>query len=178
MNGLPTPSLGDNIGDSDRRRNLLRKRAEEELKRRRSAQKPDGARQPVSRPKPPQRAAESVSQDGWVVDPKTGKRYKPLAGNDPSLVSAMNRTENRGKHVPLETLRETYSVDPDFDLDDLSKTAETFMAHLRVPPNREEMQRIIEERKQKELDNIRRTAELEKEWQAEKERFDKNEENQ
>lgn len=84
----------------------------------------------VSLPEPePQVAADHPSEleDGWVIDEKTGKKYKPI----PKSVY-----KGKGKNaIPLLLIE-------DFDADNMTGEAETYLSHLRVPPDKEEQERL------------------------------------
>ena len=43
----------------------------------------------------------------------------------------------------------------DMDIDDLSGEADRFLAHLRIPPNKEEMQRLRDERRRRAMESTR-----------------------
>lgn len=81
----------------------------------------------------------------WRTDPKTGKRYKVMAGLDSAFLKAAKRSG--ATDMSLEQLMENVKADPDFDGDDLNKSAETFMAHLRVPPSKKEKVKLQREKK-------------------------------
>lgn len=86
-------------------------------------------------------------QDGalWRTDPKTGKRYKVLMATPKEALVAYRR--NKGV-ISKEQLMKLIELDEDFTLDDLNSTAETFMAHLRVPPSKEEKEALIRKKQQ------------------------------
>lgn len=97
--------------------------------------------------KPRRRAPEppvTPEDDGWAVDPKTGKRYKKLAISPPEAVKASIKNKNAG--LTLEQARKMIEVDKDFDIDDWDKTADMFLAHLRVAPDKDEIERLRQER--------------------------------
>lgn len=79
-------------------------------------------------------------EDGllWAIDPKYGKKYRVLEGASPEAVKA-----GKGGFDSLSALRAYVDEDVEgFDIDDLNGTAEAFLAHLRVPPDKEEMERL------------------------------------
>lgn len=84
------------------------------------------------------------TDDRWRIDPRTGKRYKVLKQSSKEAIAASKRNKNGG--LTLEQARQLIEEEEDFDVDDLNKSAETFMAHLRVPPNREELEQLRAER--------------------------------
>lgn len=95
-----------------------------------------------SRPKAatPSSVNEDID-DGYAIDPKTGKRYKKL----PTVPKDVVRADKKSGGLSLEQLRNSIP-EADFDLDDLNGAADMFLAHLRVPPDKEEMKRLREER--------------------------------
>ena len=68
--------------------------------------------------------AEETLPEGWTVDPKTGKKYRILP-----------KTQLDGEGNPILQF-------PDFDIDNLNGEADTFLAHLRVPPSRNEIEEL------------------------------------
>lgn len=94
-------------------------------------------------PSPTKEVPKSREEDrGWRVDPKTGKKYKVLAKNSPDAV----KSAKNGEGLTLDQLFKYTEDDPDFNLDDLNGSAETFLAHLRVPPSPEELKKLRAER--------------------------------
>lgn len=84
-------------------------------------------------------------EDGeWALDPKTGKRYKALPSTPREAIAAYKRT--KGKGLSKSEMLAFIETSEDFDIDDLNGTAETFMAHLRVPPSPEEREEILRKR--------------------------------
>lgn len=112
---------------------------------------------PITAPTPePQPSAPlEEAEDGWVIDPVTGKRHKELAGYKKGVMHSSAKIIKAGG-LTLQQLRLAVDEDKDFDLDDLNGSAEMFLSHLRVPPNKEEQKRLIEERarRQKQYDRI------------------------
>lgn len=89
----------------------------------------------------PQERAPRQAEDlppGWAIDPKTGKKYKQLASANPEAIKAFKASN--GKGLSVEELMRYTADDDDFDLDDLNGSAETFLAHLRVPVPKEEIE--------------------------------------
>lgn len=70
---------------------------------------------------PPQR-------EGWKTDPKTGKSYKVIP-----------KSEYDSEGNPILHL-------DDLNLDDLNGEANKYLAHLRVPPDRDEMEKLRAEK--------------------------------
>lgn len=103
------------------------------------------ASEPSSDRTPP-RSAERT-EEGFSIDPKTGKKYKELPGFKPGVLenkAAVKIAKTVG--MTLTQLRATTEMDPDFNLDDLNGSANLFLPHLRVPPNKEEQMRLREEK--------------------------------
>lgn len=114
---------------------------------------------PAAQPETPRRpkAPEPEPKLGpeWEIDPKTGKPYKRIAGYKDGVMKSRAAVTNVSKKgATLEQLRMMVEDEPDFNLDDLNGSAETFLAHLRVPPNKEEQKKLLEERaaRQKQFD--------------------------
>ena len=80
----------------------------------------------------------------WSVDPKTGKRYKSLPSTPKEAIAAYKKTKGAG--LSKSEMMAFVQTQEDFDIDDLNGTAETFMAHLRVPPSLEEREEILRKR--------------------------------
>jgi hypothetical protein len=77
------------------------------------------------------------------VDAATGKRYKKVPGVTREAIVAHRKSPNG---LSVEELLKYSQFDEDFNLDDLTGTAEVFLAHLRVPPSKEEQERLRQER--------------------------------
>lgn len=104
--------------------------------RRRPAPQPEPARRSAA----PQVLEETVAEDDrWTVDPKTGKPYKKFLQIPKEEVEYFNKS----KGSMTRQMRELLESEEDFDIDDLNGTANTFMAHLRVPPSAEEREEIL-----------------------------------
>lgn len=87
---------------------------------------------PKSAPEPVLPVEEKL-EEGWAIDPKTGVKYKKI----PKSVF-----EGKGKNaIPVLAIE-------DFDVDDMSGEAETYLGHLRVPPNKEEQEKLKQLRAQ------------------------------
>ena len=87
---------------------------------------------PVSQPEPEVDLAPEL-EEGWAIDKRTGKKYKTI----PKSVY-----EGKGKNaVPVLMIE-------DFDADNMTGEAETYLSHLRVPPDKEEQERLKQLRAQ------------------------------
>lgn len=91
--------------------------------------------------KEPEVAIEVDTDDGWAIDSKTGKRYKPLMATPKEVLAAYKKTKGAG--FDRKQAMAMIEVQDDFSIDDLNGSAETFMAHLRVPPSKEEREELI-----------------------------------
>lgn len=84
-------------------------------------------------PKPVPEPVEDELEEGWAIDPKTGVKYKTI----PKSVF-----EGKGKNaIPVLAIE-------DFDVDDMTGEAETYLGHLRIPPNKEEQEKLKQLRAQ------------------------------
>ena len=122
--------------------------------------------------KPQNTEKPTDSDDSWRVDPKTGKKYKLMPGFkniDKMTKSSIKNIAANG--ASMETLRTLVDEDPDFSLDDLNGSADTFLSHLRVPPDKEEQAKLIAERKARQEAYDRLAEELSAEEDAEVENF-------
>lgn len=83
-------------------------------------------------------------ENGWITDPATGKKHKVLGGFKRG-VKLDKKTLDAGSNgkIGLNDLRSMLEDNDEFELDDLNGSAEIFMAHLRVPPDKEEQKRLI-----------------------------------
>ena len=90
------------------------------------------------------------SEDRWVTDAKTGVRHKELSRIPKNVLSAMHKVAKSGGTPSSSELR-FIPREKDFDSIDaftgagMDAMAETFLGHLRVPPNEEELKRLREE---------------------------------
>lgn len=120
-------------------RNIEKSRVESNKNRRDSTEQARKSKPRAATPVP-----SSVNEDiddGYAIDPKTGKKYKKL----PNVPKDVVRADKKSGGLSLEQLRNSIP-EADFDLDDLNGAADLFLAHLRVPPDKEEMKRLREER--------------------------------
>lgn len=90
------------------------------------------------------------SEDRWVIDTKTGVRHKELNRIPKNVLSAMHKVAKSGGTPSASEFR-FIPREKDFDSIDaftgagMDAMAETFLGHLRVPPNEEELKRLREE---------------------------------
>ena len=90
------------------------------------------------------------SDDRWVIDAKTGVRHKELSRIPKNVLSAMHKVAKSGG-TPSSSELKFIPREKDFDSIDaftgagMDAMAETFLGHLRVPPNEEELKRLREE---------------------------------
>lgn len=101
------------------------------------------------------------STESWEIDPVTGKKFKALPGYKEGVSFSKTKTKEYANHgMTITDLRTFVDVDDDFNMDDLKGTAETFLPHLRVPPDKEEQERLRKARaaQQKEHDRAYESA--------------------
>jgi len=90
------------------------------------------------------------SNDRWVTDAKTGVKHKELSRIPKNVLSAMHKVAKSGG-TPSSSELKFIPREKDFDSIDaftgagMDAMAETFLGHLRVPPNEEELKRLREE---------------------------------
>lgn len=110
---------------------------------------PDLAPTPVKKQvKQPAQASSAPKEelpDGWYIDPKTKKKIKRLPGVSAGVIKQGNKIAKAGG-LDLTQLRRSMAEEPDFDMDNLNGSAEMFLAHMRVPPDKEEQRKLREER--------------------------------
>lgn len=85
--------------------------------------------------------------EGFVKDEKTGKIYKELPKNSPDAIKEFVKTPR--KSYTIDQMFKSVELDKDMDAIDLNKSANLFLAHLRVPPDPEEKKKLREEYAQK-----------------------------
>jgi hypothetical protein len=101
-------------------------------RKRPSKQPAPAARAPKPAPEPAPPVEEEL-EEGWAIDEKTGVKYKTI----PKSVY-----EGKGKNaIPVLAIE-------DFDVDDMTGEAETYLGHLRIPPNKEEQEKLKQLRAQ------------------------------
>lgn len=127
----------------------------------RSAEAP----QPVQTDELPDELAVGAPGEGnWVTDPKTGERYQQLPQASREAVRAYKGTKGAG--FTLDEMKRFVGIQQDFDIDDLNGTAQTFMAHLRVPPSKEEQEAILRRKAELAEEQRRKRAEMDQELNA------------
>lgn len=100
--------------------------------------------------RPTDRDDSVESDDGWVIDAKTGVKHKELSRIPKNVLSAMHKVAKSGG-TPSSSELKFIPREKDFDSIDaftgagMDAMAETFLGHLRVPPNEEELKRLREE---------------------------------
>lgn len=110
-------------------------------------------------PSPPiqQDKPHKTVPDGYAVDKETGKLYKQLPGFKKGVLNSKTtiRTAAKGG-FGLSELRTMVEEADDFDIDNWGKTADIYLAHLRVPPDKQEIERLRKERlkRQQEFDKL------------------------
>lgn len=95
--------------------------------------------------KTPGRKQRQVDEDPrFVVDPKTGVKYKKLAQTPKEAIKAFKENKNMG----ISDLSNLIKIDEDwqrieaFGGEGLNDAASLFLGHLRVPPDEREMEEI------------------------------------
>jgi len=148
---------------------FLRWKAEKEAPKS-TAQETVPARRSAPAPKPVQTRTEQLpspsdrQEDGWEFDSKTGKYYKPLPAAPKEAIRAAKAAKGAG--LDLNEMKRFFEVREDFDIDDLNSTAETFMAHLRIPPSKEEQEAILRRKAELAQEQREKRAELDQELNA------------
>ena len=100
--------------------------------------------------RPKDRDDSVESNDRWVTDAKTGVKHKELSRIPKNVLSAMHKVAKSGG-TPSSSELKFIPREKDFDSIDaftgagMDAMAETFLGHLRVPPNEEELKRLREE---------------------------------
>jgi len=84
---------------------------------------------------------EPISDENWEIDSRTGKKYKKLKGASKEAIRA-----GRNGGLTLDQMFSYIEEDESFDVDDLNSAASLFLPHLRVPPSKEEILRLRQER--------------------------------
>lgn len=85
---------------------------------------------------------DSEIPEGYAVDPVTGIRYKKL----PAATREILRADKKSGGLSIEQMRTMIGEAEDFNLDDLNGAADMFLGHLRIAPDKEEIQRLRDEK--------------------------------
>lgn len=114
-----------------------------------SPQRPRPRRSVSTPPRKTQDPHQQAEDDRWVVDKKTGVRYKAMHQTTVAELKDMKRALRNGIHgvsdadiLPRE--EEFESIDA-FSGSGMDKAAKTLLAHLQVPPSQEEIERMRKE---------------------------------
>lgn len=121
--------------DDEEQLKLQRRKEDAQKVRRQSEQKQDNHRNNELL------SHDDNSNDEYTIDPVTGVKYKKL----PAASKDVIRADKKSGGLGIEQLRNMIP-EADFDLNDLDGAANSFLAHLRVPPDKEEMKRLREEK--------------------------------
>lgn len=97
------------------------------------------------------------SDDVWVTDPKTGKRYKKLHGVESDQIKNFIRSKG---NLSLQQMQSMIKEDDDVNgFFDLEESAKIFLPHLQVPPTKKELnelRRIQREKQKKQLEEYKK----------------------
>ena len=97
------------------------------------------------------------SDDVWVTDPKTGKRYKKIHGVESDKIK--NFIKSKG-NLSLQQMKSMIKEDDDVNgFFDLEESAKIFLPHLQVPPTKKELnelRRIQREKQKKQLEEYKK----------------------
>lgn len=86
-------------------------------------------------------------EEGYAIDEETGIKYRVLPGAKADAVKKFNSLKKSDlENLTFSSMKYFFTEAEDFDIDDLNSTAEDFLGHLRVPPNKEEQKKLREER--------------------------------
>ena len=113
----------------EREREAARQKKLEEAAAKQADSKPIALRKEAIQRQPAKEAQNSDEvEEGWKRDPKTGKVFKVIP-----------KAEYDADNYPVLHLK-------DLDLDNLNGEADKYLAHLRVPPDKEETKRLLAEK--------------------------------
>jgi len=86
------------------------------------------------------------SDDVWVTDPKTGKRYKKIHGVESDKIK--NFIKSKG-NLSLQQMKSMIKEDDDVNgFFDLEESAKIFLPHLQVPPTKKELSELRREKRE------------------------------
>ena len=112
-------------------------------------QRPRPRRSVSTPPRKIQEPHQQAEDDRWVVDKKTGVKYKAMHQTTAAELKDMKRALRNGIHgvsdadiLPRE--EEFEGIDA-FSGSGMDKAAKTLLAHLQVPPSQEEIERMRKE---------------------------------
>ena len=124
-------------------------RRERDPRKKQSPQHPRPRRSVSTPPRKIQEPHQQAEDDRWVVDKKTGVKYKAMHQATAAELKDMKRALRNGIHgvsdadiLPRE--EEFEGIDA-FSGSGMDKAAKTLLAHLQVPPSQEEIERMRKE---------------------------------
>ena len=132
--------------NEQRRRKALQKQASTKV------DKEDAAKR---RNRNPENNSESNTnnnavEEGYAIDEETGIKYKVLPGAKPEAVKKFNSMKKSDlENLTFSSMKYFFTEAEDFDIEDLNSTANDFLGHLRVPPDKDEQKRLREARAQR-----------------------------
>lgn len=86
-------------------------------------------------------------EEGYAIDEKTGVKYKVLPGAKPEAVKKFNSMKQADiDNLTFSSMKYFFTEAEDFDIEDLNNTAQDFLGHLRIPPDKDEQKRLREAR--------------------------------
>lgn len=89
-------------------------------------------------------------EEGYAIDEKTGVKYKVLPGAKPEAVKKFNSMKKADiDNLTFSSMKYFFTEAEDFDIEDLNNTAQDFLGHLRIPPDKDEQKRLREARAQR-----------------------------
>lgn len=89
-------------------------------------------------------------EEGYAIDEETGIKYKVLPGAKPEAVKKFNSMKKSDlENLTFSSMKYFFTEAEDFDIEDLNSTANDFLGHLRVPPDKDEQKRLREARAQR-----------------------------
>lgn len=113
----------------------------------------------------------NVPNEGdYAVDPKTGLRYKKIKGAKSGNFKDMQNAEYISDLRALVEQDESFNSIDAFSGEGMDEMAKLFIPHLRVPPNKEEIEKL---RKQKIAQQLKQEAEYNSKQAVLKEKYDK-----
>lgn len=128
------------------------------------------------KPKKPNRKTLTKKRASGKTSPqKTRRKKKPAAPRNESKTSKTKESKPIPKTVMDENNRPVLHLN-DLDLNNLEGEADTYLSHLRVPPDKKEQQRLLAERKRLQLKREKEFAReneaaLNKQKEEEKQKF-------